>query len=106
MNRADITNKIVEATNLTQAEAEEALTAFLNVVKDSLKNGEKVTLIGFGSFSVVDRKARTGRNPRTGEPIEIPAARAVKFKPAEKLKEVVSGQQIQSSSNSTEVDEG
>lgn len=82
------------------------MTAFLDLVKEGLKNGEKVTIFGFGSFSVVERKARMGRNPRTGEEIEIPAAKTVKFKPAEKLKEVVSGgRQSQSSSDSPEVDE-
>jgi DNA-binding protein HU-beta len=80
---------MVETTNLTQAEADEALTAFLDTIKKALKNDEKITLIGFGSFSVAKRKARTGRNPKTGEPIEIPASRSVKFKPSEKLKQVV-----------------
>jgi DNA-binding protein HU-beta len=92
MKRVDIASRIVETTNLTQAEAEEALFASLDSVKEALRKGEKVTLIGFGSFSafsVVEKKARTGRHPKTGEPIEIPALRTVKFKPVEKLKEVL-----------------
>ncbi len=89
MKRADIIGKIVEATNLKKAEADEAMTAFMDSVKEGLKNGGKVAIIGFGSFAVVERKARMGRNPKTGEEIEIPATKTVKFKPAEKLKEEV-----------------
>ena len=89
MKKADIINKIVKATNLTKAEADEAMTAFTDAVKEGLKDGGKVTIIGFGSFSIVERKARMGRNPKTGEEIEIPASKTVKFKPAEKLKEEV-----------------
>ncbi len=106
MNRADIINKMVDATELTKAEADKAMTAFLDSVKEGLMNGGKVTIIGFGSFSVFERKARMGRNPQTGEEIEIPASKTVKFKPAEKLKEVVSGRQSKSSSGSPEVDAG
>ena len=69
MKKADIINKIVKATNLTKAEADEAMTAFLGAVKEGLKDRERVTIIGFGSFSVVERKARMGRNPQTGEEI-------------------------------------
>jgi DNA-binding protein HU-beta len=89
MKKADIISKIVEATNLKRAEADEAITSFLDTVKEGLKNGEKITIIGFGSFSVVERKARMGRNPQTGEEIEIPAKKTVKFNPAVKLKEEV-----------------
>ena len=89
MKKADIISKIVEATNLKRAEADEAITSFLDSIKEGLKNGEKITIIGFGSFSVVERKARMGRNPQTGEEIEIPAKKTVKFNPAVKLKEEV-----------------
>jgi len=89
MKKDDIISKMVEVTNLTKAEADKAMTAFLDSVKEGLKNGEKITIIGFGSFSVVERKARMGRNPQTGQEIEIPATKTVKFKPAEKLKEEV-----------------
>ena len=89
MKKADIINKIVKATNLTKAEADEAMTAFMDAVKEGLKDGGKVTIIGFGSFSIVERKARMGRNPQTGQEIEIPAKKTVKFNPAEKLKEEV-----------------
>ena len=86
MKKDDIISKMVEATNLTKAEADKAMTAFLDSVKEGLMNGEKITIIGFGSFSVVERKARMGRNPQTGQEIEIPASKTVKFKPGEKLK--------------------
>ena len=106
MNRADIIDRTAKAANLTKSEADEAVTSFLDSVKEGLLSGEKIAIIGFGSFSVVERKARMGRNPKTGEEIEIPAMKTVKFKPAEKLKEVVSGRQSQSNSDSSEVDEG
>ena len=89
MNRADIINKMVEATELTKAEADKAMTAFLDSVKEGLMNGEKITIMGFGSFSVVERKARMGRNLKTGQEIEIPASKTVKFIPSKALKEEV-----------------
>ncbi len=85
MKKADILSHMVDETNITKAEAEEAMTAFLDAVKEGLKDGGKVTLTGFGSFTVVERKARTGRNPKTGEPVEIPETRTVKFTPSDKL---------------------
>ena len=94
MNRADIINKMVEATELTKAEADKAMTAFLDSVKEGLMSGEKIAIIGFGSFSVVERKARMGRNLQTGEEIEISASKTVKFKPAEKLKTDIIEQKI------------
>ncbi len=89
MKKSDILSHIVKETNITKAEAEEAMIAFLEAVKEGLKNGGKVTLTGFGSFSVVERKARMGRNPKTGEPVEIPESKTVKFTPAKALKEEV-----------------
>ena len=86
MNRADIIDRTAKAANLTKSEADEAVTSFLDSVKEGLLSGEKITIIGFGSFSVVERKARMGRNPQTGQEIEIPASKTVKFKPGEKLK--------------------
>ena len=89
MKKDDIISKMIEATNMTKSEADKAMTAFLDSVKEGLMNGEKITNMGFGSFSVVERKARMGRNLKTGQEIEIPASKTVKFKPAEKLKEEV-----------------
>lgn len=70
---------------MTKADATKALNAFLDVVMDALKKGEKVTLVGFGTLSVAERAARTGINPVTKEAIEIPARKVVKFKPSTEL---------------------
>jgi len=71
--------------DMTKADATKALNAFLDVVMDALKKGEKVTLVGFGTLSVAERAARTGINPATKETIEIPARKVVKFKPSTEL---------------------
>lgn len=71
--------------DMTKADATKALNAFLEVVTEALKKGEKVTLVGFGTFTVAERAARTGINPATKETIEIPARKAVKFKPGMEL---------------------
>lgn len=75
--------------NISKAAAEKALMAFTDGVKDALEKGETVTLIGFGTYSVVERKARTGRNPQTGKEIQIPAKKSVKFKAGKGLRETV-----------------
>ena len=77
MTKADLVNSIAEKAGLSKADAEKALKAFTDAVTDALKAGEKVSLVGFGTFSVGDRAARTGQNPQTGAKIEIPAAGAV-----------------------------
>ena len=86
-------NEIIEAmaasTNLARRDAAAAYDAFLNAVTSALRSGEKVNVAGLGAFSVSDRAERAGRNPKTGEAITIPAARAVKFKPGKELKESV-----------------
>jgi DNA-binding protein HU-beta len=86
-------NEIIEAiaaeTNLARRDAAAAYDAFLNAVTAALRSGEKVNVAGLGAFSVSDRAERAGRNPKTGEAITIPAARAVKFKPGKELKESV-----------------
>jgi len=86
-------NEIIEAmaaaTNLARKDAAAAYDAFLNAVTAALQSGEKVNVAGLGAFSVSDRAERAGRNPKTGEAITIPAARAVKFKPGKELKESV-----------------
>ncbi len=89
MNKGDLINKIAEDANLTKAQATEALNCVLNSVADTLKDGKKVTLVGFGTFSTSERSARTGRNPQTGAEIKIPARTAVKFKPGKELKDAV-----------------
>lgn len=89
MTKADLVVKIAEKANLSKANAERALNAFLEAVEDTLVKESKLTLTGFGTFAVDSRKARKGRNPRTGAEIEIPAAKVVKFRPGKLLKEAV-----------------
>ncbi len=90
MNKAELVNKMAEIADLPKVTVEKALNAFMEAVTETLKNGEKVTLVGFGTFMVVERAERIGRNPRTGEQIKIPARKVVKFKPGSKLEEAVS----------------
>jgi DNA-binding protein HU-beta len=89
MTKADLVAKIADKANLTKANAERALNAFLDTVESTLVKEGKLTLTGFGTFSVEERKARTGRNPQTGEKINIPASKVVKFKPGKLLKDAV-----------------
>ena len=86
MKKADIISRMAEKAGITKAQADNALDAFLASVKDGLKDGDKITFIGFGTFLVAERKARAGRNPKTGEVIDIPACKTVKFTPSEGLK--------------------
>jgi DNA-binding protein HU-beta len=89
VTKADLVNSIAEKAGLNKAEAEKALKAFTDAVTDALKAGEKVSLVGFGTFSVGDRAARTGQNPQTGAKIEIPAAKVPKFKAGKALKDAI-----------------
>ncbi len=89
MNKGDLISKIADSADLTKAQATSALNAVLDSVEGALKDGDKVTLIGFGTFSVSRREARTGRNPQTGETIQIAAKNVVKFKPGKELSESV-----------------
>lgn len=89
MTKAELVNAIAEKAELTKVDAEGALKAFAEAITDALKAGEKVALVGFGTFSVGDRAARTGQNPQTGKKIEIPAAKVPKFKAGKALKDAV-----------------
>ena len=89
MTKAELVVEIAKESNLTKAEAEGALNAFVDVAKKTLKEEGKFTLAGFGSFVVALRKARKGRNPQTGEPIEIKEGKAIRFRPGKSLKEGV-----------------
>nr|WP_027870721.1 HU family DNA-binding protein [[Eubacterium] cellulosolvens] len=89
MNKTELIAAISEQTELTKKQSEEALKAFVDVVADALKKGDKVQLVGFGTFEVSERAARTGRNPRTNETIEIAASRTPKFKAGKALKDLV-----------------
>ena len=90
MNKAELINAVVEKTGFKKKEAEIAVNATMGVIEDALKKGERVQLIGFGTFEVRERKARTGRNPRKpGETIEIAASKAPVFKAGKALKDAV-----------------
>lgn len=89
MTKAELIDKIASGTGLSKADASRALDSTLNSVKSALKKGQKVTLVGFGTFSVVKRKSRKGRNPRTGDVITIPAAKIPKFTAGKSLKDAV-----------------
>ena len=80
MNKADLIEAISSDANLSKADAKRALDSFINNATTALKGGDRVALVGFGSFSVSDRAARTGRNPQTGASINIPAKKVVKFR--------------------------
>ncbi len=86
MNKAELANEIAKKTKLSKAKAWETLSACFEAIKGSLKKGQKVSLVGFGSFSVKQRKARTGRNPRTGEAIQIKARKVPAFSAGAELK--------------------
>lgn len=89
MNKDSLIGAIAEKSGLTRKDSEAALNAFIKSVSEALAKKEKVTLIGFGTFSVVKRAARTGRNPSTGDPMNIPAKDVPKFSPGTQLKEKV-----------------
>jgi DNA-binding protein HU-beta len=89
MTKAELVVKIAEKANLTKANAERALNAFLETVEGTLVKEKKLTLTGFGTFLVEQRKSRVGRNPRTGATIKIPATKIVKFRPGKLLKDAV-----------------
>ncbi len=80
MNKKELISRISESSNINKSQAEGALNSILATIKETLKKKEKVTLIGFGTFSTAERKARTGRNPQNGKAINIPAKTVVKFK--------------------------
>ena len=88
MKKADLVAKMAEDAGITKASAEKALAAFTGAVEGAMKAGDKVTLVGFGAFSTVNRKARTGRNPQTGKEIKIAAKTTTKFSPGSALKDL------------------
>ncbi|HOG19167.1 MAG TPA: HU family DNA-binding protein [Salinivirgaceae bacterium] len=85
MNKAELIDAMAAKAGLTKTDTKKALEAFMESVSDALKAGDRVGLVGFGSFSVVERKARTGRNPKTREKIQIPAKKTVRFKAGSEL---------------------
>ena len=91
MSKTALVEKIADQAKLTKVDAERALNAFINVVTETLKEGEDVTLVGFGTFAVGERAERSGRNPQTGEAITIAAKNVVKFKPGKALRDGICG---------------
>jgi DNA-binding protein HU-beta len=85
MNKSDLINSIATEAKITKVQAQAALNSFLDASSAALKKGDKVILVGFGTFSVAKRAARTGRNPQTGKEIKIAAKKVVKFKPGSEL---------------------
>ena len=89
MNKTELIAEIAERAEISKKDAEKALKAFTDVVADELVKGEKVQLVGFGTFEVSERAAREGRNPKSGEPMKIEASRSHKFKAGKALKDLV-----------------
>lgn len=89
MNKAELIAAVAEKTELSKKDAEKALKAFMDVVAEQLKKGDKVQLVGFGTFEVSERAAREGRNPQTGEAMTIAASRTPKFKAGKALKDMM-----------------
>ncbi len=89
MNKTELVAAIAEKTELSKKDSEKALKAFIDVVTESLQKGEKIQLVGFGTFEVIERAAREGRNPLTGEKMKIKASKAPKFKAGKALKDAV-----------------
>ncbi|MCK4594123.1 HU family DNA-binding protein [bacterium] len=89
MTKQDLIDQIASETNLTKRQAGQALNAVVDGIKTAMKKGERVTLVGFGTFFVAHRKARTGRNPRTQQKIQIPARKVPNFRAGKELKNLV-----------------
>ena len=89
MNKAELVAAIADKAELSRKDAEKALKAFTDVVAEELKKGEKIQLVGFGTFEVSERAARTGRNPQTGKEMKSAASKAPKFKAGKALKDMV-----------------
>ena len=92
MNKAELVDAMSTEAKLTKADAQRALDAFVNATTKALKKGDRVALVGFGSFSISKRAARVGRNPQTGEQIKISARRVLTFRPSQVLKAMLNGE--------------
>lgn len=89
MNKADLVGQVAGKTGMTKKDTEPIISALLDTIQGALKDGEKVQLVGFGTFEVRNRAARKGRNPQTGKDIEIPASKIPAFKPGKVLKDSI-----------------
>ena len=90
MNKAELVSAMAKTASITRVQAEKALNCMQDCVVDAIRKGEKVTLVGFGTFATVQRRARTGRNPQTGSEIKIPAKKVPKFSPGIQLRDAAS----------------
>ena len=91
MNKSELIEDMANTASLSKKDAEAALNAYTDVITEALKKGDKVTLVGFGTYETRKRAARTGKNPKTGEAIKIKAAKEPAFKPGKALKDAVNG---------------
>jgi DNA-binding protein HU-beta len=91
VTKAELISAVAEQSGLKKVDAEKAVAAFIDSVTTALKNGDKLSLVGFGTFCTTERASRKGQNPQTGKKISIPAATIPKFKPGKSLKEAVNG---------------
>lgn len=91
MNKADLINKVAEKSGLTKTKTSEVIDTLVETMQEALSSGEKITLVGFGSFNVSKREAREGRNPSNNEKIQIPAKTVVRFKTGKELNESLNG---------------
>jgi DNA-binding protein HU-beta len=89
MNKSELIDQVAEQTGMTKAQTAQAVEATFATIQNALKNQEDVKIVGFGAFTVSERAATTGRNPRTGEEIKIPASKSAKFKAGKELKDAV-----------------
>jgi nucleoid DNA-binding protein len=89
MIKVDLINKLAKDMNITKQEAEKGVNIFFNTLKEAIKKGEEIELRGFGSFRIRKRGSRSGRNPRTGEPVKVPSKKVIYFKPSKILKQSI-----------------
>ncbi len=89
MIKADLIKKLSKDMNITKQEAEKGVNIFFDTIKEAIKNGEEIELRGFGSFRIRNRSSRSGRNPRTGKPVKVPAKKVIYFKPSKILRQMI-----------------
>ncbi len=89
MNKAELIEKVASKTKLTKVQSEDVIDAALEIISKTVAKGDEVKLVGFGTFSMTSRRSRTGRNPKTGTKLVIPAAKVPKFKPGKDFKDLV-----------------
>src|SRR5262249_52318716 len=99
MTKADLVKEVARATDLTLKDSEVIVEEVLSFLIETLSRGEKIEVRGFGSFHVRERQARRGRNPKTGEPVDVPAKRIPYFKPGKELKELINGKAVEEDRN-------